>query len=169
MNTWSIQLTTDERSSLEKLIHSGSGLARTINRAHILLLADHSQNAWYSDETIARMLNISVGTAYNTRKRFVEHGLDGALYDKPRPGAQRKIDGEAEAKLSMIACSPAPEGYNRWTVRMLADKMVELGYVDSVSHNCIAETLKKTRLNRGASRVGASPNHPLASSPKWKT
>jgi transposase len=118
-------------------------LARTINKGRALLLADHSQRHALSDDKIAVMLNIAPNTIFNTRRRFVQSGLEAALYDKPRPGKPRKLDGAAEAHFTLLACSQAPDGHARWTVRLLADQIVALGIVESVSHNCVAETLKK--------------------------
>jgi hypothetical protein len=85
----------------------------------------------------------------NVRRRFLSGGLQAALYDKGWPGAPPKFTGEVEAKLTMLACSDPPEGAARWTLRLLADKMVELGYVDSISHVTVGEMLKKTKSSRG--------------------
>lgn len=156
MGKWHVVLTDDERSSLEKIAYSGSALARSVNKAHALLLADDAWGDGLSDDKIAIRLEIASNTVSTTRKRFVQGGIAAALYDKPRPGRQRKLDGAAEAQMSVLACSDAPEGHKRWSTRLLADKLVELGIVESVSHNCIAETLKKTNLSLGWSKAGAS-------------
>src|SRR5579875_1658971 len=110
MSKWQVTLTDEERHSLEKMIHSGSALARTINKARILLLADHSQPTWHSDERIAKRLEVASNTALNTRKRFIQEGRPAALSDHPRPGRARKLDGAAEARLTTLACRQAPDG-----------------------------------------------------------
>jgi hypothetical protein len=91
------------------------------------------------------------------RRAFIEGGLDAALYDKPRVGRPPVIDGEAEAKLVMLACSSPPQGRSRWTLQLLADRMVELGYVPHISDTWVGKRLKKTLSNPGASRAGACP------------
>ena len=94
-------------------------------------------------------MRVSPATVVRTRKAFLDEGIDAALYDKPRPGAVPKITGDVEAKLVMLACSDAPTGPDRWTLRLLADKMVELGYIDKISNQAIGVRLKKMNLSRG--------------------
>lgn len=144
-----VELTTEQRTELEQLIRSGSLSARTNTRARILLLSDRSQGQKRTDQEVADAVLCSKGTVRNVRQRFLEGGLPAALYDKERPGARPKVTGEVEAKLTMLACSDPPEGAARWTLRLLADKMVELGYVDSISHVTVWEVLKKTRSSPG--------------------
>jgi transposase len=103
---------------------------------------------------IAQTLSITTMPVYTVRRRFQTEGL-GALYDRPRPGKPRKLDGKAEARLTAIACSEPPKGHERWTVRLLADRLVELDIVDSISHKTVWETLKKTTSSRGRSTSGA--------------
>lgn len=122
-----------------------------MNRARVLLKADAGPEgpAW-SDEQIREALDLSRTTVYNLKKRFAAEGLEGALYDRPHPNPRAHLlDGRGEAKLLALACSTAPEGSSRWTLRLLADKMVELEYVESISHETVRQTLKKTKSNRG--------------------
>jgi len=137
-----VDLTEEERKKLKRLVGSGKHAARRIRWAHALLKAD----AGWTDEKIADALDISIPTVQRLRQRFVEEGLDvalGAHSYKPRPYA-RRLDGEQEARLIALACSEAPEGHARWTLRMLADRMVELAYVDGLSHETVRRVLKKT-------------------------
>ncbi len=121
-----INLTAEERKELEHLIRSGSSPARTQTRARILLLADRSQGQKRTDEEVAAALLCHKGTVANVRHRYHDEGLQAALYEKPRPGQPPTFTGDIEAKLTMLACSHPPEGYGRWTLRLLADHMVEL-------------------------------------------
>ena len=137
-----VDLTEDERNELKRLVGSGRHTARRIRWGHALLKAD----AGWSDARIADALDMSIPTVQRLRQRFVEEGLDvalGARTRKPRPYA-RKLDGEHEARLVALACSQAPEGHTRWTLRLLAERMVELTYVDSLSHETVRRVLKKT-------------------------
>jgi putative transposase len=144
-----VELTTDERAELEQLIHSGQSSARKQARARILLLSDRSQGQPRTDCAVAGAVLCSESTVGNIRRRYAAGGLPLALNDKPWPGAKPKLTGEIEAKLILLACSQPPEGYARWTLRLLADQMVELGYVDDVSHVTVREWLKKTKSSRG--------------------
>ena len=154
-------LTPDQRRQLETLIRSGQHKARVLNRARILLLLDRSQEKRSTDKQIAQMLGCHWLTVFNTRKRFVVEGLEGVLVEKPMGSPlPKKVTGELEAQITLLACSDAPEGHTRWTLRLLADKVVELGYTEYISHVTIGETLKKTRSSRGASKPGASPSPP---------
>lgn len=144
-----VTLTTEDRERLEGIIHSGDEPARTQTRARILLLTDHSQGTHWNDEAIAVALLCSQKTVVNVRQRYVEEGLEAALYDKPRPGQAPKLTGEVEAQLILLACSDPPEGYARWTMRLLADKLVELEVVEEISHVAVWERLKKTNCTPG--------------------
>ena len=121
-------------------------------------------------EEIAQAYDISTKKVEFVRKRFVEEGLEEALSRKPVTNThRRKMTGDEEAHLIALCCSPAPEGYATWTLRMLADKMVELDIVDSVSHETIRQTLKKTNVNRGKRKNGAFPQSMMPPlSVKWK-
>ena len=144
-----VDLTTEQRDVLEQLIHSGNAPARTQTRARILLLADRSQGPQRADQEIAVALLCHKGTVRNVRHRFQRDGLQAALHDKPRPGQKPKITGEIEAQLTVLACSDPPAGHARWTLRLLADKMIELGHIEYVSHVTIGEVLKKTHSSHG--------------------
>ena len=120
-------LTDEQQEHLDHLISRGSAPARTQTRARILLLSDRSQGHKRPDKEVAEPLRVSPATVVRTRKAFLDEGMDAALYDKPRPGALPKITGDVEAQLVTLACSDAPQGRARWTLRLLADKMVELG------------------------------------------
>ena len=139
-----IHLAQNERSELEQLIKSGKQAARVIGRARTLLLLDRSQG---QKRTIAEVVDtamVSQGTIYNLKQRYFAAGLNEALYDQPRPGRPvTKLTGEVEAQLVAQACSDPPEGYDRWTLRLLADRLVELEVVDSISHTAVADKLKK--------------------------
>jgi transposase len=115
-----------------------------------LLLTDESQKKNKGTEEIASALMCSLPTITNIRKKFVEGGLEKALYDKPRPGAIPKITGEIEAQLTLLACSAPPEGRSRWTLQLLADKLVELKLVDSISDVAVMHRLKKMNLSLGS-------------------
>lgn len=140
-----VDLTAEEREQLDKLIKQGEAKARKLNRARILLKA----NAGLSDEQIAKALDTSSATAGRVRQRFVEEGLEAALHERPRRGQRPKLSGRDEAHLVAMACSQAPKGQRRWTLRLLADKAVELGFVDAISHETVRRVLKKTSLSLG--------------------
>jgi Homeodomain-like domain len=143
-----VELTQDEREQLHKLISAGSASARMLNRARILLKADvgkHAQGRPLLDREIAPMLETSTATVQRVRERFCGQGLDAAL-ERSAPDRlyERSFDGRAEARLIALACSEAPEGRERWSMRLLAHKAVELGIVREVSHETVRKTLKKT-------------------------
>jgi hypothetical protein len=145
-----VYLSKEDRQELETLIHSGASSARTQTRARILLLTDENQKKKKGTKEIACALLCSLPTITNIRKKFVEGGIEKALYDKPRPGAIPKITGEIEAQLTMLACSAPPEGRVRWTLQLLADKLVELKLVDSISDVAVMHRLKKMNLSLGS-------------------
>jgi hypothetical protein len=146
----SIALTDEQRTTLNTLIRTGSAPARTQTRARILLLLDRYQADAFKDEAIAKALRCHRNTIGNVRRRFVAGGLPAALYDKPLPPrAPKKITGEVEAHLIALACSAPPAGQQRWTLRLLADRLVELGLVEGVSHVAVGARLKKTLSSRG--------------------
>lgn len=144
-----LYLTPEQRSELEHLIKSGNAPARVQTRARILLLTDRSQNDFRTDAQVAAVLLCAPGTVLSIRHRFLQEGLHTALFDKPRPGAQPKITGDIEAQITVLACSDPPEGNARWTVRLLRERVMELGLLDSISVPTIWERLKKTRSNPG--------------------
>ena len=138
---YKVNLTVEERSELLAFISHGKPSARKVTRARILLKVDEGLN----DQAIASALNTSTATVEQIRQRFVEGGLENALNERPRPGQKHKLDGLASAYVVATACSESPLGHQRWTLRLLADKMVELGLVESVSHETIRQVLKKMR------------------------
>ena len=138
-----VNLSSDERSLLETLIRAGSAPARTIARARILLLVDRSCGQSRSDDDVAEAVMVHKQTIYNVRRRYASAGLDRALYDKTRPGATPKITGDVEAQLVVLACSDPPDGHDRWTLQMLADRLVELELVESISSVAVYRRLKK--------------------------
>jgi transposase len=153
-----VQLTQEERERLRKLISAGSAPARMLNRARILLKADvseHAEGERLIDRQIAPMLETSTATVQRVRERFFRQGLDAALErSAPERVYERSFDGRAEARLIALACSQAPEGRERWSMRLLADKAVEMGIVESVSHETVRKTLKKTSSVPISSRAG---------------
>jgi len=145
-----IELTEEQRAELERVIHAGNAPARKQTRARILLLNDRSQGQKRTDQEVAAAALCSTSTVRSTRRRFVAGGLSAALNDKGWPGAEPKFTAEAQARLTMLACSDPPEGAARWTLRLLADQMIELGYVEYISHVTVRELLKKTGSSLGA-------------------
>ena len=149
---YQVVLDAPQREDLLSLISSGTESARKLTRARILLKADESeQGPAYTDAQIQAAVETSISTIQRVRKTFVREGLTSALTPKKRlkPSRLQKFDGEKEAHLIALACSPAPEGFSRWTLRLLAEKMVELNHVSSVSHETIRRTLKKTHSSLG--------------------
>ncbi len=148
-----VRLTKDERATLKQMISSGKCPARTQMRARVLLKADQSKGKdWETDVEIAKAVSVASTTVENIRKRFVERGFPECLETPGRPDVtERRIigDGALEAKLVAIACSSPPEGRAKWTLRLLADRMVELEYVDTVGREAIRLALKKMNLSLG--------------------
>jgi hypothetical protein len=145
-----VRLTEEERTDLLQRIRIGRSAARTLTHARILLKADTSAeaSAW-TDEVMAAAFTVDSTTVARVRQRFVEQGLEAALRPKPTSRQYaRKLDGHAEAHLIALACSPAPAGQVRWTLRLLADKLVALEQVTSISRETIRQTLKKTNCSR---------------------
>ena len=145
MKKYIVDLDEHERNELEQLTTKGNSGARKIRRARILLLADEGR----IDKEIASFLGSAVTTVERVRKRFVEEGLEAALSEKPRPGAARKLDCRQEAFLMALACSDAPEGKANWSMRMLAERLVELEVVDEISGETVRRTLKRGPSNHG--------------------
>lgn len=147
-----IKLSTDELRSLKTSLRKGTTSARVQTRARILDLL-HRQRA---PVDISTVLGVGVATVFNIKRRYLAEGLNAALHDKPRSGQPCRIDGTARAKITALACSAAPTGHARWTLRLLADKAIELGFCDSISHSTVQEVLKKTGSNRIVRSRGAS-------------
>jgi len=135
---YQIQLTDEQRRELKRLVESRQELARKITRARILLLAETGKK----DREIAEALQISDGTVRNVRKRFFNQKSISSLDEKPRLGKPSKIDDKTEARITSLACSDPPEGHKRWTLRLLADRAVELKFVDTISHERIRKMLR---------------------------
>jgi len=148
-----VNLSQEEKKTLQALISSGKSRARVHTRARVLLLCD-THPSW-SDTKIAQALLCSVPTVERTRKRCVEEGFKEALYEKKRNRVyERKLDALAEAHLVTLACSKPPEGRSVWTMQLLADALVALGVVETLSDETVRRTLKKTKLNLGVKKVG---------------
>jgi transposase len=146
-----VTLTPDERTMLETLITSGTSAARKLTHARILLKADSTAGSpGWSDEEIRAALDVSLPTIHRVRQQFVEDGLEAALdRRKPAGARRRKLDGAQEAHLLAVACGAAPDGQKRWSLRLLANRLVELEVVEAISHETVREVLKKTNLSPG--------------------
>lgn len=143
---YSVKLTKEERSELAGLTIAGKIGVRKLNRVKILLLADENhENGNKTDKEIAEKLDVSEATIIRIRRKYVEEGLELSLEEKPRSGRPPGISGEERAMVTALACSDAPEGFGRWSLRLLADKVVELELVDSISHSSVGKILKKTK------------------------
>jgi hypothetical protein len=146
-----VTLTDEERQDLQKMVSVGKGAARKLMRARVLLVADQGEGGpAKSDPEIMEALSCGRATIERVRKQFVEEGLEAVLQPKPSNRVyERKMDGRTEAHLIALACGAPPEGRARWTLRLLGDRMVGLGYVESLSHETVRRTLKKTNLSLG--------------------
>jgi len=151
--TRQVSLSAVERSELDALCRAGVGPKRPARRAQMLLWADEGKRR----QEIAALLGASRETVRRILDRYLDEGLAVALGERPRPGGQRRLDGKQEALVVALACSAAPEGRQRWTLRLLADKVVALGLAEQMSYETIRRTLKKTNSNRGNPPSGASP------------
>jgi Fe2+ transport system protein B len=149
MKKYIVRLDGDERERLQRLVRAGKAAAYKIRHANMLLMADADGLAW-ADERISEGLGVSVGQIEHLRRRFVEQGIDACLERKKqeRPSIEPKFDGEQEAKLIALACGKAPQGRERWSLRLLADRAVELRIVESTSHETVRQVLQKTRSSR---------------------
>lgn len=148
-----VDLTNEEREHRLVLISRGKHGARTLARARVLLKADEG----LTDDEVAAAVNVGCATVARVRRRFVEEGMGGALKEGPWPSAKPKLAERQCAHVIAVARSDAPEGHDRWTVRLLADKAVELGFDESYSHEAVRQTLNKTTSNRGKSGCGVAP------------
>jgi len=156
MKRYRVNLGVAERELLKRGISAGKYKNTKLRRAQILLGADESEDGLcMRDEDIRHAYGASLGAIENTRRRFVEEGFNLALHGKERPyNGNRKIDARAESHLLALRCSEVPAGSNSWTLRLLSDKMVELGYVETISHQAVSDILKKHQLNPGGSNLG---------------
>ena len=153
-NCVTISLTDEQRSNLLQLTRVGTTTARTLTRARVLLLADRSQGQARTNQAVAEAAGLHPVTVGHLLHRFAAEGLEATLSDRPRPGQKPKITGDIEAHLVMLCCSDPPEGAARWTLRLLADKIVAAGYLDSLSHVAVGERLKKCAHPTKASSPG---------------
>jgi Homeodomain-like domain len=141
-----VRLSGEERRQLQSMVDDGSGAKATRQRARVLLKADESpEGPGWTDERTAEFAEVSLSTVHRVRQRFVEEDFEAAVFRKPATDRQyRKLDGDGEAKLIAAACSAPPEGRCRWTLELLAGKLVVLRAVESISRECVRQTLKKT-------------------------
>lgn len=167
-----VTLTDEQRGRLERLIAAGIAPARQLTHARILLKADQGpEGPSWIDDRIAEAVEVSQPTVSRVRKQFIEEGLEAALNRRaPTREYLRKLDGEQEARLVALACSTPPEGRARWSLRLLADKLVELKVVEEVSYQTVGRTLKQTSSSPGRRSSGASRRRQTASSSGgWRT
>ena len=163
MEKYRVTLTPDERAELEHMVSVGKAAARKLTHARILLLADTEGADEHSDDEIVAALGVGICTIGRVRKRLVTEGLSRALHPRPQPGRPDKIKirGDVERKLVQLACSDPPQGRCRWTLQLLADELVVLGLVESISTETVRQALKKTTSSRGSSRPGACRPRPM--------
>jgi len=146
-----VTLSQQEREELKGLVNKGQGQARRLRRARILLMADEAQdNGGWKDADIAQALGAQVRTVERVRQKCVQEGLEAALnHTRPKKSRGKVLDGAAEARLAQLACSPAPDGRESWSMQLLADTLIELEVVETVSRETVRTTLKKMNLSRG--------------------
>ena len=148
---YKVTLTIEEREELTALVNKGKGAAGKLKRSRILLMADEAQeNGGWKDADIVRALHTSRRTVERARQNCVEMGVEVAInHTRPRKTKPKVLDGAAEARLAQLACSQAPDGHEKWSLQMLADKLIELEIVETVSYETIRTTLKKMNLSLG--------------------
>lgn len=171
MKKYIVKLSEEERAGLQKLIGQGEAPARKLTHARILLKADSGEaGPGWSDQAISEALEVGTATVERVRERFVEEGLAAALTrHRPQSPRLRKLDGEQEAHLIALVCSPPEEGQECWTLQLLADKLVELHIVESIARETIRQVLKKTNSSPGSKRSGAfRPRVAPSLSVRWK-
>jgi transposase len=145
-----INLKEEERILLMQLLHRGKSSARVQTRARVLVFSDRSQGEKRTLAEIAESALCSIGTVRNVKRNYLAGGVEAALYEKPHPGGTPVFTGEIEAQVTMLACSKPPAGQAKWTLRLLADQLIELHYVETISHVTVGKILKKTNCNLGA-------------------
>jgi transposase len=148
---YTVKLTKGEVDELQGIINKGSHTSQTFRVAYILLNCDEGKfSQKVTNEQISKVLKVGMRTIDRVKKRFIEEGLESVLERRPTSRMyERKLDGDVEAKLITLCCSDPPKGFAKWSLRLLADKMVELKYVESISHVTVGNVLKKTNLNLG--------------------
>jgi len=150
-----VHLSNEEQVQLSTIIESRNSKSQIVKRSYVLLASDENGDKIWSDAKICSTYGSSLRTIERLRKRFVEDGLQIALEGKPREVFKEKIfDGKVESQLIALRCQEAPSGHSGWSLRLLADKMIELNYVESISHETVRQILKKTKLSPGGSKVG---------------
>jgi transposase len=156
MIRYTIKLTKDEVDELMVIINKGSHTSQTFRFAYILLNCDEGEfSDKVTNEQISKVLKVGMRTIDRVKKKFIEEGFEAVLERRPTTRTyEKKVDGDVEAKLVTLCCSEPPKGFAKWSLRMLADKMVELNYVESISYVTVRSILKKTNLNPGKSKVG---------------
>lgn len=156
MVKYTVHLSKAEREEMMSIIRKGSHTSQTFRAAYILLNCDEGKYAEkVTNEQISKVLKVGMRTIDRVKKRFVEEGMEATLERKPTSRTYEvKADGDMEARLVTLCCSEPPKGYAKWSLRLLADKMVELKYAESISHETVRRVLKKTTLNRGKSKAG---------------
>lgn len=167
-----VRLNDEERANLDALVKTGKVAGYKRLHAQILLMADIGEGGvGWKDDRISQACGVSTRTVERVRQRLVEQGLEAALNRAPKSAHRvRKLDGQGEAHLVALTCSEPPEGRKSWTLQLLADRLVELGQVESISLECVRQTLKKTTSSPGKARSGASRPRPMpSSSAPWKT
>jgi transposase len=172
MDKYRIALTAEERTGLEQLVSRGKSSARKLTHARILLLADELQGEARADTVIVSALGVSLRTIERVRKRFVTEGFAAALDHRPQPPRPDKIKlkGNVEQRLLEVACSDPPRGRCHWTLQLLADELVVLGLVDTISTVTVWQALKKMTSNHGSSRRGVSrPRQTPSMFGAWRT
>jgi hypothetical protein len=172
MDKYRVTLEPEERAALEQLVSKGKSASRKLAHARVLLLADAASDGDSTDEDIVTAVGVSPRTITRVRKRFVTEGIEAAIDHRPQPARpdKIKIKGDVEQKLVELACTDPPRGRCHWTLKLLADEMVVLGLVDSISTETVRQALKKTTSSPGSSSHGASPRKPTpSSSGGWRT
>jgi transposase len=172
MEKYRVTLVPEERAALEQLVSKGKSASRRLTHARILLLADGVRGEGYADDEIVTALSTSLKTIARVRKRFVVEGLEAAIDHRPQPARpdKIKIKGNVEEKLVQLACTDPPRGRCHWTLQLLADEMVVLGLVDSISTETVRQALKKTTFSPGSFAHGVSLRRPTPnSSGGWRT
>ncbi len=156
MIRYTVKLTKPEVEELNNIINKGSHTSQTFRTAYILLNCDEGKySEKVTNEQISKVLKVGMRTIDRIKKKFIEEGFEATLERRPTTRIyERKADGDVEAKLITLCCSEPPKGFAKWSLRLLADKMVELNYVDSISHITVRNILKKTNLSPGKSKVG---------------
>ena len=151
MIRYTVKLIKDEVEELKAIINKGSHTSQTFRTAYILLNCDEGKySEKVTNEQISQVLKVGMRTIDRVKKRFIEEGLEAVLERRPSQRVyEKKVDGDVEAKLVTLCCSKPPKGFAKWSLRLLADKMIELKYVDSISHVSVRTVLKKTNLNLG--------------------